>query len=158
MLSWLAQRHGQQDLKTFRAGFTNHCLVWEPGEWRPPPKSGGTVVTAPGIQSQSKAGDALAIYLEASAEPKPLVLGRDPACDVVIDDATVSSRHLAFSLRDGVWGAMSSGSTNGTQLNGAALQPELWAKLTPGDRLQVGQVRLTYYDPKGLYFRLKAGN
>jgi hypothetical protein len=157
MLSFLAQKHGQQDLKTFRASFTHHCLIWEPGDWRPPTKSGGTVVTVPGVKPQAKAGDALVIYLEPRADGGALALGRATECELVVDDATVSARHLALAPREGGWGVMSPGSTNGTQLNGKQMAPEAWSGLAPGDRLTVGQVALTYYDPKGLYFRLKAG-
>src|SRR5215469_8298425 len=42
------------------------------------------------------------------------VVGRDPACDIVIPDARVSSRHLEIRSEDGVWVLEDTNSTNGT--------------------------------------------
>lgn len=48
---------------------------------------------------------------------KPInVLGRNRHCDVVIDDASVSSRHAEISYRDKRWMVRDLGSTNGTRL------------------------------------------
>lgn len=44
------------------------------------------------------------------------VLGRSQGCDVIIDDASVSSRHAEISYRDGSWMLRDLGSTNGTRL------------------------------------------
>jgi cytochrome P450 / NADPH-cytochrome P450 reductase len=47
--------------------------------------------------------------------PGPTYLvGRDPECDIVINDARVSWRHAALSLRAGRWVLADNGSTNGT--------------------------------------------
>jgi hypothetical protein len=47
-----------------------------------------------------------------------LLLGRHPACDVVVADPSVSRRHAQLTLRDGVWVLQDLASTNGTAVNG----------------------------------------
>jgi pSer/pThr/pTyr-binding forkhead associated (FHA) protein len=159
MMSWMVQKYRAVELKAFRADFSKHCLVWEPGAWRPPSKSGGTVAVAPSEQepAKGKAGDALAIVLEDKGEGGVLKLGRDAAADLLVDDATVSAAHLEFTRKGDTWFVRNPGSTNGSWLNGKPMENGVDMPLAPSDRLRVGLVHLTYYDPKGLYFRLKAG-
>jgi hypothetical protein len=66
-----------------------------------------------------------------------IVLGRDPACTVVIDDdAYISQRHVRFFDYEGQPMVEDLGSTNGTFHNGSKL---VGARLLhPGDRVQVG--------------------
>jgi pSer/pThr/pTyr-binding forkhead associated (FHA) protein len=66
-----------------------------------------------------------------------IVLGRDPACSVVIDDdAYISQRHVRFFDYEGQPMVEDLGSTNGTFHNGAKL---VGTKLLhPGDRVQAG--------------------
>jgi pSer/pThr/pTyr-binding forkhead associated (FHA) protein len=52
------------------------------------------------------------------AEGERLILGRDPMCDVVVTDPTVSRRHAQLTFRDGVWVLQDLGSRNGTAVNG----------------------------------------
>jgi predicted component of type VI protein secretion system len=47
-----------------------------------------------------------------------LLVGRHPACDVVVADPSVSRRHAQLTLRDGVWVLQDLASTNGTTVNG----------------------------------------
>jgi pSer/pThr/pTyr-binding forkhead associated (FHA) protein len=46
-------------------------------------------------------------------------VGKDPTCDVPVDDPFVSARHLRVEAREGRWQAMDLGSTNGTFVGGA---------------------------------------
>jgi pSer/pThr/pTyr-binding forkhead associated (FHA) protein len=52
------------------------------------------------------------------AEGERLILGRDPTCDVVVTDPTVSRRHAQLTFRDGVWVLQDLASRNGTAVNG----------------------------------------
>lgn len=52
------------------------------------------------------------------AESGPLLVGRHPACDVVVADPSVSRRHAQLTFRDGVWMLQDLASTNGTTVNG----------------------------------------
>jgi len=51
------------------------------------------------------------------AGPSYLV-GRDPECDIVVDDARVSWRHAVLRVEDGRWVLADNGSTNGTYAEG----------------------------------------
>jgi pSer/pThr/pTyr-binding forkhead associated (FHA) protein len=66
-----------------------------------------------------------------------IVLGRDPACAISIDDdAYISQRHVRFYEFDGQPMVEDLGSTNGTFHNGSKL---VGARLLhPGDRVQAG--------------------
>jgi hypothetical protein len=64
-----------------------------------------------------------------------LVIGRHPACDVVMADTTVSRRHARLVFRDGGWIVQDLGSTNGTRLNG---RPVGRCRVRPGDQLALG--------------------
>jgi ABC-type multidrug transport system ATPase subunit/pSer/pThr/pTyr-binding forkhead associated (FHA) protein len=49
------------------------------------------------------------------------VVGRDPACDLVVNSPLVSRRHLQVSMTDGRWRAQDMSSSNGTYLDGTPL-------------------------------------
>ena len=104
-----------------------------PGERAPAPASGG----------------ALLFLDQEAAEPLVLVetpaqLGRDPACDIVLDDEAVSKRHasLTFVAEDRMWVLEDTSSKNGTALNGARL--EMPTVVSHGDVVQLGPRRLRF--------------
>ena len=47
-----------------------------------------------------------------------LLIGRHPACDLVVADPSVSRRHAQLTYRDGAWVLQDLASTNGTVVNG----------------------------------------
>jgi FHA domain len=59
----------------------------------------------------------LLLALDA-VERDRLLVGRHPACDVVVADPTVSRRHAQLTLRGGVWVLQDLASKNGTSVNG----------------------------------------
>ncbi|MFT6832957.1 MAG: hypothetical protein ACJAZN_003137 [Planctomycetota bacterium] len=67
-----------------------------------------------------------------------VVVGRGVDCDVVLDPrhTLTSGRHLALQLEAGTLLVQDLGSTNGTQVNGTALEGR--ALLAPGDRVTLG--------------------
>jgi len=69
-------------------------------------------------------------------------IGRDAACDIQIPSRYVSRRHAIVSFVDGRFVIRDERSTNGLQINGR-LVPEPYA-LSPGDRVVLGDVSLTY--------------
>ena len=66
---------------------------------------------------------------------RSLVLGRDPACDIVFDDATVSRRHCEVMIRDGQARLRHLSTTNATYLNGRLIVGE--SALAAGDVLRI---------------------
>jgi hypothetical protein len=67
-------------------------------------------------------------------------IGRDPACEAHLDEATLSSRHARLRYHHKQWWVEDLNSTNGSLLND---QPLLQAAvLESGDRLTCGKINL----------------
>lgn len=73
--------------------------------------------------------------------PGENVLGRDPDCAVVVDDATVSRRHARVTVRGSEAVLEDLGSKNGTTVNGLA--PGGPSPLRHGDAVLLGSVLFT---------------
>lgn len=66
-----------------------------------------------------------------------VIVGRDEACDITVDDTVLSRKHLCITVDDqGVW-AEDLGSTNGSRLNYAILRQK--SALKHGDVLSLGE-------------------
>lgn len=76
------------------------------------------------------------------------VFGRAESCEVTLDNEAVSTHHLEISARGGALLATDLDSSNGTVLNGAALDRP--RRLRNGDVLQVGPFRLEIAFPPQL--------
>ena len=66
----------------------------------------------------------------------PVVVGRSPSADIVVDEPYVSSMHARFSLQGPALVLEDMGSTNGTLVNGHAIAQAV--TLREGDEVQVG--------------------
>ena len=64
-----------------------------------------------------------------------LVLGRGPGVDVSFDDPEMSQQHAAVEFAAGRFHVTDLGSTNGTRVNGAAVES---CEVTHGDRIEMG--------------------
>ena len=90
------------------------------------------------------------LRLEVKLNKKPVVyrsfsqaevtLGRDPVCDILLDDEAVSARHARLSFHHGQWWIEDLISTNGTSLNNEKLTTA--TVLANGDEIQCGKARL----------------
>jgi pSer/pThr/pTyr-binding forkhead associated (FHA) protein len=70
-----------------------------------------------------------------------IIIGRDPACDCVLEDEEVSGRHVRLSYHHGQWWADDMHSTNGTLLNGQRLA--IPTVVISDDEITCGQTILT---------------
>ncbi len=73
-----------------------------------------------------------------------LVIGRGPACDLVLSDASVSAEHARINHDSGGWRVVNLLSTNGTFVNGQKVSN---AELRNGDRVRFGRVEFLFQDP-----------
>lgn len=80
------------------------------------------------------------LALDWSGDHEQLLVGRDPGCDVVLTDPTVSRRHARLVARDGGWIVQDLESTNGTIVNRARVGR---CRIAPGDRIQFGDQLVT---------------
>ncbi len=69
-----------------------------------------------------------------------VTIGRDPACDITIDDEAISVHHAKLSFHHGQWWLQDLESTNGTDLNRVRLTTA--TVLTSGDEIKCGKTRL----------------
>jgi pSer/pThr/pTyr-binding forkhead associated (FHA) protein len=90
----------------------------------------------------------LTIFYQVELETKSyrfnlpeVTLGRDPACDCILNDSTVSATHARLTYRQNQWWVEDLRSTNGTFLNQDPVFTPL--VITNGDQLRCGQVLLT---------------
>lgn len=88
------------------------------------------------------------IWVSSGAEPGrpvplpegPVTIGRDPSCEIMIDDTAVSSAHLRIDTRGPSVIATDLDSRNGTYVNGEALSGP--RRLRSGDVVALGEHRL----------------
>ncbi|MFK8018625.1 MAG: FHA domain-containing protein [Pseudomonadales bacterium] len=83
------------------------------------------------------------IDLEMSTAPKVSVweLGRDQACNIVINDETVSTRHAQLISAAGRWKMVNLVSTNGIYVNGVR---KLSSYLGDMDQIQIGSAHFVF--------------
>ena len=73
-------------------------------------------------------------------EAKPCLVGRDPSCDIRLEDELVSGRHARLILSSDAWLVEDLNSTNGTFLDGARLEKP--TPVPPRSRLMIGSASL----------------
>ena len=100
-------------------------------------------VRRPWLRWRARRAPAAGVALPASGT---IVVGRSSRCDVVVDEPTVSRRHLELRAIDGAWLAVDLGSTNGTWLMGRRVGR---ARVVAGDELTLGDCVVLLEDDGG---------
>lgn len=92
----------------------------------------------PSLRLRLRTRNQRSVYQEFSQAE--VMLGRDPWCDVLIADKSVSARHARLSFHDGQWWVEDLASTNGTRLNHERLsRPTV---VTAGDEITCGRAHV----------------
>ncbi len=65
-----------------------------------------------------------------------MVIGRAPACELMLEDTYISQQHARIFGKNGSWYVEDLGSTNGTYVNDQKLAAP--AMVQPGDRIRAG--------------------
>lgn len=158
LLSLLAQRRlvlGER----FRARYPHCWLVWEAGLWS---------VTESGAQDSAvtrypeselrdclPAGDILCFELVPGLARAPLPVGRASHNALVLNDGTVSREHLLLRPEEGGgWQVEALPRSGPAWLGSRRLRPGVSHRLEPGERLRLGEVRLTFHDSEGFDARM----
>jgi hypothetical protein len=68
-----------------------------------------------------------------------VLVGRDPSCEVVLDDKSVSRRHACIERRGEGWAVVDQGSANGTFVDGEPIRD---APLRDGQEVRLGMVAM----------------
>ena len=93
-----------------------------------------------GVVGRRSEDQSTLLALDWSGKQEELLVGRDEACHVVLEDLTVSRRHARLLFRAGSWIVQDLHSANGIILNGEFVGR---SELRPGDRLILGCEVLT---------------
>ncbi len=80
-----------------------------------------------------------------------ITLGRVSDNTIHIEDASVSSHHAELILRGTDYVLKDLGSTNGTRVNGRALDPEAETALHPDDQILFGSIATRYVTEAGTH-------
>ena len=75
-------------------------------------------------------------------ESELTTVGRDGRADILLDDVTVSRRHVEVFRTADRYAVRDLGSLNGTWLNGTRIDQ---AELRDGDELQIGRFKLVFF-------------
>jgi pSer/pThr/pTyr-binding forkhead associated (FHA) protein len=70
-----------------------------------------------------------------------LLIGRGSACDLRLDDRSVSRQHARLRYAQGAWFIQDQGSRGGTYVNGA---PVTACRLNSGDVIKIGNTSLIF--------------
>lgn len=70
-----------------------------------------------------------------------IIIGRNPSCDYVIEDSTVSAMHAQVFFRHNQWWVEDLNSTNGTFLNDQKVT--IATVITSGDKLLCGDIPIS---------------
>jgi pSer/pThr/pTyr-binding forkhead associated (FHA) protein len=89
------------------------------------------------VRSGEQAGDRFTLEGDLTR------LGRHPDSEIILDDITVSRRHVTIERTDEGYVASDAGSLNGTYVNQERIER---AVLHHGDELQVGKFRLVLFE------------
>jgi hypothetical protein len=156
LLSTLLPELDLRDEAAFARAHPHPWVVRESSDQSPANPSGATV-RMPAPQAPSREAMALAIALEpARSGGLQVTLGRGQACDVNLEDGTLSQLHCIFLHADDGWRIEDFGSTNGTWVDGVRLAPRQPMALADGMHIQAAQIRFTFHDSAGLWRRLEA--
>jgi hypothetical protein len=79
------------------------------------------------------------LALDWTGATTDMLIGRSSACDLVLDDPTVSRRHVQLFFREGRWILLDLASRNGTYINDRRVRR---SELLPGDVLAVANAEL----------------
>jgi pSer/pThr/pTyr-binding forkhead associated (FHA) protein len=101
---------------------------------------------APGRYLAVEDGAEIVMFALGEREGQTLHIGRSPAADIVLDDASISRRHAVIVHRGGRCLILDDRSLNGVLVNGHRVGE---AVLSDGDSIVIGHVTARYHEVPG---------
>jgi pSer/pThr/pTyr-binding forkhead associated (FHA) protein len=101
---------------------------------------------APGRYLAIEDGGEIVLFALGEREGQTLRIGRSPACDIVLEDASVSRRHAVIVHRGGRAMILDDRSLNGVFVNGDRVGE---AVLNDGDGIAIGHVSARFHEVPG---------
>ncbi len=138
LVSWLSKRYGALDATVF--------LREQPGDWLVLEGARGDPV---------RSAEPLATRLALRRDRPRYTLGRDPGSDLVVNDPDVALSHVVLQPDEegGGWTIRRASVEAPARLDGLDLG-DFPVPLGSGARIELGNVRLTYYAGGDLHARL----
>lgn len=157
MLSLLGRQRQLLGARFFER-YPSNWLVWEPGRWRPARSEStsnteATQLPTPAPMARPLGDDALCFELKR-VEKSDLTVGRGTDNHIVVNDLTVSRAQLHLTFADGLWRVSSS---NPMTVDGQPVGSQ-GLTLKNAAALELGDVRMTFYEPQGLLQRLQGAD
>jgi pSer/pThr/pTyr-binding forkhead associated (FHA) protein len=153
MLSLLARQRALLGDR-FLERYPSNWLVWEPGVWRPA-RSASTSNTEqtqlPTAMPNTRPSGDDALCFELKRVASDLTVGRGTENAIVVNDLTVSRTHLHLEFAADKWTLKT---TSQVTVDGKPIGLS-GALLMNGAVIGIGDVRMTFYEPKGFNLRLQ---
>ncbi len=92
---------------------------------------------------------------ELKTEKREITVGRDPSCDLVLDEQTISRKHASIALEGESIIVRDLGSRNGTFVGGRRVDV---SKIEPGQDIRIGTYRITVYRKEPPQSEVAAGD
>lgn len=91
------------------------------------------------------------------AQAGPITVGRASGNNIVVSNIEVSKQHALFEVDGDQWTIQDCGSTNGTYVNSARIDPDQKVELTSSDAVKIGPgVSAVFFSPAGFYQFLRS--
>ncbi len=104
---------------------------------------GGDEAEAPSLRVMN--GPSEGRRFELKEDQPEVVIGRNPDCELPLDDQNISRRHCLIKRSWHGFSAQDLGSKNGVLVNGEQISGA--KMLRDGDEVQIGGIKLTFIDP-----------
>ena len=157
LMSLVVEQYGRLG-EAFVERYDHPWLVWDATTWSAPRADGATrLARVPVEPPPPKERDALCFGLFVKGDIKKIALGRANDNDIVINDGTVSRHHAVLTLgHSGRWQVQPLRSTSATYCGSRQLALNEIAPLVDREKLLVGGVDLTFYEPKSFLEMVRA--
>lgn len=138
--------------EAFLVRYPSSWLVWEPGEWSVPGSGVDVSIAETKMPTGARAdqrplgGDALCFSLKVP-EGASVNLGRGADNEIVVSDLTVSRLHARLEFKGGAWLMTPLSETKKTSVGGKVAGTGKPVSLHSGQVLELGGVKVTFYDP-----------